>query len=207
MIRTTFILCFLFVSKNAFSQSDLKRFFEQSSPIKTWIIFHPFKAKKSYAISLETNRVADSIAKTNALDKDIAGGQVDAFRHAYWMMRLKQEIGERAARSLGKAHEKDNYITFKKNKKEDGVVPDKISSEMDLFNNDVGLKLISKKSKLSKKVIINRIILAIREGKFKIIKKDSQGGFLNCSGDKLSKKQLIGKWENNKCLVKSNYVY
>lgn len=206
-MKKQLFLLIVFISINTFSQSDLKSFFKLSTPIKTWVIFHPFKAKKSYAVSLETNKVADSIAKTNVLDKDIAGGQVDAFRHAYWMMRLKQEIGESAARSLGKAHEKENYITFKKNKKEDGVVPDKISSEMDLFNNDVGLTLISKKSKLSRKVIINRIVLAIREGKFKIVKKDNKGGFLNCKGGKLLKKQVRGKWENNKCLVKSNYVY
>lgn len=205
-MKKQLFLLIVFISINTFSQSDLKSFFKLSTPIKTWVIFHPFKAKKSYAVSLETNKVADSIAKTNALDKDIAGGQVDAFRHAYWMVRLKQEIGESAARSLGKAHEKENYITFKKNKKEDGVVPDKISSEMDLFNNDVGLTLISKKSKLSRKVIINRIVLAIREGKFKIVKKDNKGSFLNCKGDKLLKKQVRGKWENNKCLVRSNYV-
>lgn len=141
------------------------------------------------------------------LDKDGAGGLVDAFRHAYWMMRLKQEVGEKAARSLGKAHERDNYITFKKNKKEDGVVPDKISSEMDLYNNEEGLKLISKKSKLTRKAIINRIVIAIRRGKFMVVKKDSQGDFLNCSGEKLSKKEVLGKWKNDKCLEKSNYVY
>jgi hypothetical protein len=200
------IFCF-FISINTFSQSDVKRFFKLSAPLKTWVIFHPFKAKKSYKISLETNKVSDSIAKTNLLDKDKAGGQVDAFRHAYWMMRLKQEIGEKAARSLGKAHEKDNYITFKKNQKEDGVVPDKISSEMDLFNNEVGLQLISKRSKLSQKDIINKIVKAIEKGAFRIIKKNNREDFLKCSGEKISKKELLGKWENDKCLVKSNYVF
>lgn len=206
MMRTTFILCFLLVSIKSFSQSDFKRFFQQSRPIKTWIIFHPFKAKKSYKISLEANRISDSIAKTNLLDKDIAGGQVDAFRHAYWMMRLKQEVGGRAACSLGKAHERENYLTFKKNKKEDGVVPDKISSEMDLINNEIGLQLISKKSSLSKKAIINRIVNGIKKGRFKIIKKDGRGNFLDSSGKILNKKDLTGKWENAKCLVKSNYL-
>ena len=43
------------------------------------------------------------------LDKDPSGGQVDAFRHAYWMARLNEEIGKNAAKSLGKAHEKENY--------------------------------------------------------------------------------------------------
>ena len=55
------------------------------------------------------------------------------------MARLNQEIGKSAARSLGKAHEKDNYRQFKDQLLEDGVFPDKISSEMDLINNNVGL--------------------------------------------------------------------
>ena len=207
MKKIRFVVFCFFITVNIFSQSDVKSFFKLSAPLKTWVIFHPFKAKKSYKISLETNKVADSIAKTSALGKDIAGGQVDAFRHAYWMMRLKQEVGEKTARSLGKAHEKNNYITFKRNRKEDGVIPDEISSVMDLFNNEVGLKLISKKSKLSRKAIVNRIVLAIKEGKFKIIKKDNQGNFLDCLGKKLLKKEVLGKWKNQKCLVKSNYVY
>jgi hypothetical protein len=206
-MKKIFLTVLFLISINIFSQSDVKRFFKLSAPLKAWVIFHPFKAKKSYKISLETNKVSDSIAKTNLLDKDKAGGQVDAFRHAYWMMRLKQEIGEKAARSLGKTHEKDNYITFKRNRKEDGVVPDKISSDMDLFNNNVGLQLIAKRSKLLKKEIINRIIEAIEKGKFKIVKKNNEGQFLNCSGEKISKKEVIGKWENDKCLTKSNYVY
>lgn len=206
MNRAFCILCFFLFTTKIFSQSDFKRFLEQSRPIKTWIIFHPFKAKKSYKISLEANRVSDSIAKTNLLDKDIAGGQVDAFRHAYWMMRLKQEVGERAARSLGKAHERENYIDFKKNKKEDGVLPDKISSEMDLFNNEVGLQLITKNSSLSRKAIINQIVIGIKKGIFKIIQKDSDGIFLDCTGKILNKKDVLGKWENRKCLVKSNYL-
>ncbi len=167
-------------------------------------MFHPFKAKKSLRISNETNKVADSIAKTNLLDGDGSGGQVDAFRHAYWMARLRQELGKSAARSLGKAHEKDNYLTFKKNKLEDGVVPDEISSEMDLYNNEEGLKLIKKRSKISKKGIIYRIVNAIHQGKMKIIKKDKEGNFLTCDGKIISKEELKGKWENDKCLVASN---
>ena len=116
---------------NLFSQTSFKSFFDLSGPKRTWVLFHPFKAKKSLKISQEANKVADSIAKTNLLDGDGSGGQVDAFRHAYWMARLRQEIGKRAARSLGKAHEKENYLTYKKRKLEDGVVPDEISSTMD----------------------------------------------------------------------------
>ncbi|QOD59882.1 hypothetical protein H9I45_11040 [Polaribacter haliotis] len=197
------ILFFVFVvSTNA--QSDFKSFLKLSGPIKTWVLFHPFKAKKSLEISMETNRVADSIRKTNLLDGDPAGGQVDAFRHAYWMARLRQELGKSSARSLGKAHERDNYITYKKMKLEDGVVPDEISSEMDLYNNEEGLKIITRNSEVSKNGLIFRIVNAIHHGKMKIIKKDKDGNFLTCDGKIIPKESLKRKWKNSKCLISSN---
>lgn len=203
MKKIILFLSILFTLQS-YSQASLKSFFKLSGPKKTWVLFHPFKATKSLKISKEANRVSDSIKKTNLLDGDAAGGQVDAFRHAYWMARLTQEMGERAARSLGKAHEKENYITFKKRKLEDGVVPDEISSIMDLYNNEEGIKLISKGSIVSKNGLVYRIINAIKMGKMKIIKKDNNGSFLTCDGKTLKKEELKGKWKNNKCLVNSN---
>ena len=170
-----------------------------------WVLFHPFKAKKALLISKEANKVSDSIKKSPLLDNDSAGGQVDAFRHAYWMARLRQEIGKSAAKSLGKAHEKENYRTYKERKLEDGVVPDKISSTMDLFNNDIGLSLIRKGSNTSKKGLIYKIINAIQAGKMKVVKKGTKGNFITCDDILISKESLKGKWINNKCLVKSNY--
>lgn len=203
-MKKTLLFLWILFTLQSYSQANLKSFFKLSGPKKTWVLFHPFKATKSLKISKEANRVADSIKKTNLLDGDAAGGQVDAFRHAYWMARLTQEIGKRAARSLGKAHEKENYITYKKRKLEDGVVPDEISSTMDLFNNEEGIKLISKGSIVSKNGLVYRIINAIKFGKMKIIKKDKNGNFLTCDGKTLKEEELKGKWKNNKCLVNSN---
>ena len=86
-----FIFYLSVISTNA--QTNFKSFFDLSRPKKTWVLFHPFKAIKSLEISKEAKRIADSIKKTNLLDGDASGGQVDAFRHAYWMARLRQEIG------------------------------------------------------------------------------------------------------------------
>ena len=122
-----------------------------------WVLFHPFKAKKAQIISEEAYRVADSIKNSPLLDGDASGGQVDAFRHAFWMASLRQKIGEKAARSLGISHEKENYKTHKKKKLEDGVIPDKISSTMDLFNNEIGLSLTKRGAKTSKKGLIRCI--------------------------------------------------
>ena len=203
-MKKAYTLLFFSIAISVNAQSDFKKFLKLSGPIQRWVLFHPFKAKTSLKISNESNRVADSMRTSNLLDRDASGGQVDAFRHAYWMARLRQEIGERAARSLGKAHEKDNYITYKKLKLEDGVVPDEISTEMDLYNNEEGLKLTAKSAKISKNGIIYRVVSAINSGKMKILKKDRKGNFLTCQGKIISKEALKGKWKNNKCLVTSN---
>ncbi|CAM1350073.1 MULTISPECIES: DUF6973 domain-containing protein [Tenacibaculum] len=198
------LLLLIFTSTSLFSQSNWGKFKQLSTPKKVWVFFHPFKAKKALLISKEANRVADSIQKSPLLDGDASGGQVDAFRHAFWMARLRQKIGKKAARSLGRAHEKENYQTFQKRKLEDGVVPDKISSSMDLFNNDVGLTFTKKGSVASKEGLIYQIINAIHQGRLKIIKKDKRGKFLTCKGAVISNESLQGKWVNNKCLVFSN---
>ncbi|TVZ56453.1 hypothetical protein OD91_1738 [Lutibacter sp. Hel_I_33_5] len=205
MNKLLLFLVLLFATQT-FSQSNWKSFKKLSGPKQWWVIWHPFKAKKSHEISKEVTRISDSIIKSNLLDGDASGGQVDAFRHAYWMARLKQEIGESAARKLGKSHEKENYQTYKKQKLEDGIVPDKISSEMDLHNNEEGLKLVSKGGKTPRKGLIYRIVNAIQAGKMKVIKKDERGNFLTCEGKTITPKSLQGKWKNDKCLVSSSIL-
>jgi hypothetical protein len=183
----------------------LKSFFDLSCPKKVWVLLHPFKAVKSLEISKEANRVADSIKKTNLLDGDASGGQVDAFRHAYWMARLQQKIGKRAARALGKAHEKTNYQQYKNRLLEDGEAPDKVSSDMDLYNNEIGLSLTQKGISHPKDGLIYTIVNAILAGKLKVIKKDTNRNYLSCDDKLITQKELKGKWKNNKCLMNSNY--
>ena len=205
MKNVIFLLILLFTISGV-SQSNYQKFKKLSSPKKWWVVFHPFKAKKALEISNEINLITDSIRKTTLLDGDHAGGQVDAFRHAFWMARLRQEVGKSAARSLGKAHEKENYQYYKENKLEDGVLPDKASMEMDLHNNEIGISLSRKGEKPTKSELIYRIVNAIHQGKLLIIKKDTKKRFLTCDGTLINAKALKGKWQNNKCLVKSNEV-
>jgi hypothetical protein len=192
-----------FLQINVYPQSAVKSFFKLSTPEKCWVIFHPFKAEKALKITKEALTVTDSLIKTNTLGSDLNGGRADAFKHSYWLARLTQEIGIKAAIKLGKAHEKGNYQFFKKGKKEDGFLPDKPSSDMDLFNNDVGAAIAEQNPDVSKGVMTELIISAVKTGKMKILKKDSKGRFLTCSGEIISKESLLGKWENDKCLVES----
>jgi len=203
MRKFQLIIVFTFLSFQCSAQSNWKQFWNQSGPMKKWILLHPFKADKALKISMEANRVSDSIAQTPLLDNDVAGGQVDAFRHAYWMARLHQEIGKCAARSLGKAHERDNFRTFKKFQLENNNPPDKASREMDLFNNKVGLSFSKRGVYRSRNGLIYKIANAILKGDLKIIKKDASGNYLTCNNNKIPPEELLYTWENKKCVISS----
>lgn len=187
------------------AQSNWKGFWKQSTPIKVWIATHPFKAKKAQLISEEAKKVTDSIAKTNLLDGDKFGGQVDAFRHAFWMARLNNEIGKCAALSLGRAYERSNRKSFRKSKRKNEISGyDKQSKQMDLFNNKTGVTFTKKKQTTSKNKLILQIISSIKKGEFKILKKNNKNNFVDCKGVTLVKPNKMS-WKSEKCLVFSNY--
>ena len=193
---------FVILSIQINAQSNWELFKVQSGPLKKWALLHPFKAKKAFLLSSEATKLSDSIVNTNLLDRDKAGGQVDAFRHAYWMAILHQEIGRNAARSLGRAYERANYKTFKKSGFEEGLRPDFASKKMDLFNNKVGLKLSFKGDSRSKEGLVYKVVNIIKKGDLKIIKKDNFGNYLNCRGEIILPETLTS-WKNNKCLISS----
>ena len=191
------------VFKSSAQDSSFKQFKKLSRPEKCWVIWHPFVAKKAYLISVEARKMTSQIKRDSVLIGNGNGQQVDAFRHTYWMALLSDAIGWRRARRLGIVHEKGNYKDFKKRKHENGVVPDKISSEMDLHNNNVGIE-IGKSSKNTdyKTIVIN----AVKNGACRIIKADKNGNYLDCDGNIILQEFLQGKWENNKCLIASNLI-
>jgi hypothetical protein len=202
MKKFQLLIVFVILSMQINAQSNWELFKKQSGPLKKWALLHPFKVKKAYLLSTEVKKLSDSIANTNLLDKDKVGGQVDAFRHAYWMAILHQEIGRNAARSLGRAYERANYKTFKKSGFEEGLRPDFASKKMDLFNNKVGLKLSFKGDSRSKEGLVYKVVNIIKKGDLKIIKKDNFGNYLNCRGEIILPETLTS-WKNNKCLISS----
>lgn len=174
---------------------------------KCWAIIHPFVAKKAYRITKDVQKDVQKVKKEKILNGVGNGDQLDAFRHTYWMAILTLEIGEKRARKLGVAHEKGNYKHYKKNRKEDGYLPDKISSDMDLFNNDIGILLALGKENSSKKEILELVEKCVIEGKCKIIKIDDANNFLDVNGNIISKEDIKGMWYNNKCLVDSDFLF
>ncbi len=203
-VRGIFLLLLLVVgAEQGIGQNKIKAFKTLTPPEKRWVLTHFLVAGKAYKISREAQWVADSLINDTILDGDNNGGQVDAFRHAYWMARLTQEIGWRRAKSLGKAHEKGNYWQYKKMKKEEGQVPDKQSSEMDFLNNDIGIEIGLENKAVSKDSLKSIVIDYIINGELWILYKDAKGRYIDCKGNVIPD-SLLNDWETPKCLVPSN---
>ena len=204
MNKWSFInILFLILSLQLAGQTNDSGFSSLSSPEKWWVIWHPFKAKKVLEVSLRALLVTDSIKKTNTIGVDINGGKLDAFKHTFWMANLSHHIGEKASLKLGEAHEKGNYRSFLRGHPEDGFLPDKVSSDMDLFNNQAGAQISKKQPKASEDELIQLTIAELAHGGLKIIKKDADV-FLTCDGVPIPEASLKGHWENDKCLIPSN---
>jgi hypothetical protein len=200
------LLCFICLTeiRTGYGQQEVKRFFDLSGPEQFWVFTHMFKAKKGMSVTSEVLRITDSVKRTNSLDQYSSGGKIDAFKHSFWMATLSQSIGENAALSLGKAHEKGNFQDFKKRQKEDGEIPDLPASEMDDFNNKFGAKLYKENPNLNRNELINTLIRSIEEGKLRILKRSPEGVYLNCKGEPIINRQNEIVWETEKCLVPSN---
>lgn len=172
-----------------------------SGPEIRWAIAHPFIAMKAKKISERAIYLTDSIEKIGLL-ADRSGGQLDAFKHTIWMALLAQSIKPKKAKKLGMAHEKYNYKMYRK-----GIGGgDLAASEMDLWNNDVGLIIGTSSPDISENKLVEIVITAIKQGKMKIVKKDLQGKSLDCEG-KLIDNSSLKTWNNNRCLVSSDYKY
>lgn len=198
-ITSSFIILF---SINSNSQSLWSAFWKLPCAEKKWVIFHPFIAKNVFFLSQEALITAQSLINDTSLDGDMNGGQLDAFKHAFWMALVCKKYGAKKAFSLGKAHEKGNYQLFKKNKLEDGVLPDFESSQMDYLNNDVGIEICKTYHFANSEELKTIIIDLIKQGKLYILKKDQMGKFIYCDSANIRSDKKI--WITGKCIVKSN---
>jgi hypothetical protein len=183
------------------------RFSQLSGPEKRWVMGHPFIAKKAFVATQRARAVTDSLSK-NGILKDGNGGQLDAFRHAYWMALLVQKIPARKAGKLGEAHEKGNYLDWKKGKLEDSLRADSMLCVMDLQNNATGIKLgkayaaDTARSKSLEALVLENV----KRGKMVIIKKNAKGQPEDKSGRIIVPAKYEGKWYLPKVLVGSDYT-
>ena len=186
-------------------EKDKARFRSLSGPEKCWVLFHPFVAKKAHRISLQAQKVGNKMLKDKELDADGNGGQVDAFRHAYWMAVIAEEIGRCRARKLGIAHERGNKRDFQKSRLEEGTLPDEASIEMDLFNNNIGIDIQKQNKEVDDKQLQDLIKEAVLSGRMRVIKKNDPGVSLDDEGKEIPEKEWQGKWENKRVLVPSDF--
>src|ERR1043165_4574328 len=176
MMRYWFLLLFMIISGSLSAQSSFRKL---SAPEKCWVLFHPFKAIKARKTTRAVMIVVDSVKQSGLIGVDGNGGKLDAFRHAYWMANLACSIGKKQSRKLGKAHEKGNYRQFRKHVLEDSALPDSVSCEMDLKNNDAGIKIAaSDRFCLVYTDLKKEVLEALKNGELFIIRKDPSGTYL-----------------------------
>lgn len=197
------IMNFVFLPK--LDAQKLSSFKSLGAAEKLWVLLHPFTAGKAYKISKKVQELSKEMADSGKLDADMAGGKIDAFRHAYWMVLLGMNIGEKKARWLGKAHEKVNRKQFEKGEFEEGFVPDKVSQEMDLHNNEIGISIARKYPEKSNAELKQIVLDLLKKGEMIIIKKDSNQNSLNAVGNIIPREEWEGKWINERVLVPSDY--
>ena len=120
------------------------------------------------------------------------------------MAMLAQEIPARKARKLGEAYEKGNYRQFRKGKLEDGAMQDQAASRMDLRNNNVGIH-IGTRAEMTENELIDTVAAEILKGNFFKIAQRSNVEMFDCRGKMLAPEEWQGKWENDRCIVPSNF--
>lgn len=193
----------LFLSLKGFTQQQVK-LKQLSKYERRWVMAHPFISGKAKRCAERTRFVCDSLERKGVL-YDSNGGQLDAFRHIYWMYLLGTSIRPDAAKKLGIAHEKGNYHQFKKGRMEDGSHPDSLGSVMDELNNQIGLQLAADTS-VSKAKAIDKILKVIWNGEAYIIKKNALQQRVNCEGVLIDYSKYKLMWNLPGCLVKSNEI-
>jgi hypothetical protein len=199
------IFCLLLSTASVAGSQNLFHSFQRlSHPEKHWVYKHPFIARKAWHITQEVLQTTQEEIHDSLLDGKANGGQVDAFRHAYWMTRMTLGIGARKARLLGIAHEQGNEADFRKGRTEEGALSDSIASVMDLKNNTVGIEL-ARQYPLSKPAEIRLLVIdAVLRGKLFILLMDVGGNRYDCSGNRIDPAEWKGQWNIPECLVKSN---
>ena len=211
VFRSVFLISvfrlFIFCKESDAQINYSNNFHQLSCPEKRWVVFHPFIAKKAFRLTQQARETAKEMMNNSLLDGDENGGQVDAFRHSYWMALLSQNICWRKARRLSKAHEKGNYKDFKKGRIEDGILPDSVSGMMDLFNNETGIEIGRKNKDLAKEELIRVVRDSVMAGRMKVIRKGKNGDPIDCEGNRINLHDFQHRWNIPKCLVESDFKY
>jgi hypothetical protein len=91
------------------------------------------------------------------------------------MACVTRTIGSKKALKLGRAHEKGNKLQFKKHQLEDKILPDSVSTVMDLHNNEQGAAAAQDRQ-LSEAELQIKILDLLKQGKLACIRKKQARG-------------------------------
>ena len=199
-MRILLLFGFLFFSVNNYAFSGDMASTRPAFREVIWGITHPFIVLKVNKLTKISMIVTDSLGKANVLIGK-SGGDLDAFKHSFWMASLAQNIKERKARKIGIIHEKVNYRQYKRALRKGRCVQDSTASVMDLKNNEEGIKMGSKNKNISEQQLIKKIIFAVENGDLFIVSKDDKANYLDCNGNILLETDC--RWNKGRCLMKS----
>ncbi len=200
--------CFLgmLILQPLFAQKEIKGIRSLRWSQKVWVMKHPFVALPAYRLTKRVLGVTNQKKSDSILDGDANGGQVDAFRHSFWMAMLAQKIAYNKVIALGLAHEKDDYRNYKRDLIEDGSPGDSLASLMDKINNKAGADIGHANRSCSERELEDLICKAIKDGKMVVLWKDTKQNYLTCQGDVLSMEEYKGHWFKPKCIKASNVL-
>lgn len=184
--------------------SSAQSFGSRSAAEKKWAMFHPFAALKVRKIYKEAKPIYEQLKRKNMPDSFVNGGKLDAFRHVFFMAAFAQKVKAKKILKLGIAHEKGNYKSFLKAKKEDGELADSLSSVMDLQNNYLGIETGIKYKEKNPEELSAICLTAILAGNAVYFKRDKNGNYLKCTGELIDLKLYTKKWFIPKCLINTN---
>jgi hypothetical protein len=179
------------------SQSFVSRSFHE----KKWALFHPFAALKIKKLYKSCRVYYLEVKKANVLDTFESGGKLDAFRHVFFMAGFSQKIKAKKVRKLGVAHEKGNYIHFKKGIKEEGEIPDSLSTVMDLYNNETGIRIGVENKGLDLASLKEKVLEEMKLGKVLYFRRNRNGDYLDCDGNLIRLDDYQKKWFIPKCMI------
>ncbi len=204
MNRWPAVLLVLLFSAETNAQSLFHQFNKLSRPEKWWTVTHLFVAGKAWHATVHVRGVVEQQLASGTPDTIRNGGKIDAFRHAYWMACVSRSIGERKARKLGKAHEKGNYLAFKKGLNDEGALPDSLSGIMDLYNNDAGLAIARLNPAADDRYLQSAILTAIGRGQLKMLRHLPDGTLTDCAGNIVVNSH---SWSRPYCLISTRGVH
>lgn len=201
LIKTTYLLLiFVFIESHTYSNST-----NLIDPEKAWALKHPFAAFKVKKIKAQCDFIYNSTSLRQQLDTFSNGGNLDAFRHVFFMLAFSQKVKVSALRRLGKAHEKKNRQDFLKSKMMQLDHPDSLGTIMDLENNELAFKLSSSHFSDSYEQLKEFILVEIKSGHAYIMKRDNKCNYLSCENEVIDLNLYLRRWSIPKCLAPSNY--